>query len=283
MFSAHLALDPKEQFEVSCYKCLGCLHARSTAWAVKASCEISMHPQNCMLTITYDRANLPKGNTLRYRHVQLFLKSLRKHVWKTEGHCIRYLVCGEYGSNATKRPHYHMIIFNWEPDDLTFHHYSKGAQKFPMYESETVYRFWKKGDVFLNEANFETAKYLAKYVTKDHYAKIADDRYRNKEKPFVHSSTKPAIGIPFLEKWTSDIFPHDEVIINGRGYQAPLTFLNWLKKTDPLMFEHVKEQRIRKGKEQRSRSPEEFEHKRQQAKEDYMEYVANRHDANKRL
>ena len=51
--------------------------------------------------------------TLLYTDVQKFLKRLRK-AYKSK---LRYFIAGEYGEQ-TARPHYHMILYGWQPTDL---------------------------------------------------------------------------------------------------------------------------------------------------------------------
>lgn len=69
------------------------------------------------VTLTYDPEFLPRTNngfaTLNKSDVQKFIKRLRKTNEKKFGikTKIIYYVGGEYGSH-TKRPHYHLIIFN---------------------------------------------------------------------------------------------------------------------------------------------------------------------------
>ena len=50
---------------------------------------------------------------LLYTDVQKFLKRLRK-AYRGK---LRYFVAGEYGEQ-TARPHYHMILYGWQPTDL---------------------------------------------------------------------------------------------------------------------------------------------------------------------
>ena len=58
------------------------------------------------ITLTYNNENLPPGDELCKRDLQLFIKRLRK---VNPG--IRYFAIGEYGEEG-KRPHYHAVIFN---------------------------------------------------------------------------------------------------------------------------------------------------------------------------
>ncbi len=58
------------------------------------------------VTLTYKPEFLPSGGTLVLKHLQKYLKRLRKNT----GYPFRYLACGEYGDEKD-RPHYHLILF----------------------------------------------------------------------------------------------------------------------------------------------------------------------------
>lgn len=47
---------------------------------------------------------------LYYRDIQLFLKRLRKHIFKYYGEKIRFYIIGEYGTKSL-RPHWHLLLF----------------------------------------------------------------------------------------------------------------------------------------------------------------------------
>ena len=61
-----------------CGKCLDCRESRAKTWAVRLVHEASLYSKNCFITLTYDEAHYPKGGSLDRRHLQLFMKSLRK-------------------------------------------------------------------------------------------------------------------------------------------------------------------------------------------------------------
>lgn len=99
-----------------CGKCIGCRLEHSRKWAVRCVLEASCHAQNCFVTLTYADEHLPPDGSLCKRDLTLFLKRLRK---SRPGQKIRYFACGEYGERL-RRPHYHLILFNYLPDDMTF-------------------------------------------------------------------------------------------------------------------------------------------------------------------
>lgn len=164
--------DCVDQFIIPCGKCEACLLTRSRQWAERCMLESTLHDNNTFLTLTYDDEHLDivehldedtgeinRSATLCKRDLQLFLKRLRRSLDVP----IRFYAAGEYGS-STYRPHYHIIIFGWKPDDLVF--YKKSKTGFNLYNSPFLDSVWMHGYVVVGEFSMESASYVARYVTK---------------------------------------------------------------------------------------------------------------------
>lgn len=192
---------------VPCGKCVECRMKRAKEWAYRVTLESSLYLQNCMITLTYNEDNLPPGQTLSIRDYQLFLKRLRKHL---EPQRIRYFLCGEYGSK-NGRPHYHVIIFNYYPQDAYyFYTDQKGVD---LYRSPTIEKLWNKGFVTVGNVTFDTAKYCTLYMQKP----PTDGRL----KPFVRMSRRPGIGFGIVDpKWLQS----DKIYLNGKYIRLPRYF-----------------------------------------------------------
>lgn len=146
-------------------------------WQTRLTLERKEWVKACFITLTYNNENLPlneKGQpTLRKKDLQDFLKRLRYYhqgadEWTNPitGEIekpIRYFACGEYGPKGG-RPHYHICIFNYEPDDLKFYKLNKHGD--PIFKSKKLMNIWKHGFVTIEELNHETAGYCARYVQK---------------------------------------------------------------------------------------------------------------------
>jgi len=104
-----------------------------------------MHEFSSFVTLTYDEAFLPPGGNLVPKHLQDFLKRLRKNL---EPRQIRFFAVGEYGEN-TWRPHYHLAIFGLS-----------------VTESDIVKKSWRQGFVSLFELNKQTSRYISGYMVK---------------------------------------------------------------------------------------------------------------------
>lgn len=167
----------RKKIEIPCGKCLGCRLDHANAWATRMTIEAKTWKKNCFVTLTYNNENLPINHegepTLIKKHIQDFFKRLRYHhkgkeTWinpksEKKEEPIRYFCCGEYGPKGG-RPHYHVAIFNWEPDDLVFYKTNKHGDA--IFKSKTLQKIWGHGFVTVEEMNFNTAAYISRYVQK---------------------------------------------------------------------------------------------------------------------
>lgn len=211
----------REKIEVPCGHCLGCRLDHASMWATRLTMEAKTWQKCCFVTLTYNNPNLPIKNnkmTLKKKDLQDFLKRLRyyhkgKQEWvnpKTGEFekPIRYFACGEYGPKGG-RPHYHLAIFNWEPSDLKIYKQNKHGDN--SFTSTELQKIWGKGFVVVEELNFNTASYIARYVQKKagiepkkreytgEYEKIIKIDERN-GLPFEHYINKTKIEKSEIEK-----------------------------------------------------------------------------------
>lgn len=205
-----------------CGKCIECLNTYSTEFAVRCMLEAKEHQNNCFVTLTYNDDNLP--SELSKRDLQLFTKKLRFHLDKL-GVSIRVFQCGEYGEK-NGRPHYHMMIFGWCPDDLEFLYVTKKGEC--IYNSSFLASIWGNGFISVGEISFNSAKYCAKYMQKIVYSDI------NITKPFILSSRRPGIGgLPAtIDYIKGHCLETDKVYLNGTYYRIPTYYLKTLEKDE---------------------------------------------------
>lgn len=210
------------------------------------------------VTLTYDVDNIPDDWSLRKSDYRNWLKRLRKRVGS-----LRYYLVGEYGNVCCHgpvkdcqvcdvgRPHYHAILFGVDLPDLVFYGTSKGH---PIYTSELLDRSWKVGRCWIGAATFESAAYCARYVTKklngpareDWYQVVTPDgQYVRVEPEFSRMSLKPGIGAEWLDEFTNDVFPSDEVPVPGRGVfkKVPRYYEERYGKRSPEELERIKARR----------------------------------------
>ena len=130
-----------------------------------------MHEENCFLTLTYDEAHLPVGGSLDRRAFPLFMKRLRKRL---KGERVRYFHAGEYGADLG-RPHYHSCLFGFDFSDKVYWT-SRGG--FPVWRSSTLEALWPFGFSEIGSVTFESAAYVARYITKKMLGAGAEGAYK---------------------------------------------------------------------------------------------------------
>lgn len=200
--------------DIPCGQCVGCRLERSRQWAIRCIHEASLYDDNCFITLTYDPEHLPKDQSLKVEHFQLFMKRFRK---KYPNKKIRFFHCGEYGEN-TGRPHYHACIFNHDFEDKKRYKDVNGNR---LYTSETLETLWALGFCTVGALNFETAAYVARYIMKKVTGDKAEQHYQGRKPEYTTMSRNPGLGKPWLDKWKTDVYPHDYVIVNGKKVGVP--------------------------------------------------------------
>lgn len=133
-----------ENIPLPCGKCPPCVRKRVSGWSYRLVKEGERQMLSLFVTLTYSPEHMSKayGNitsnnmpTLNKKHVQKFFKRLRKitetrirnqikeqypNIKKSKikiNAGIRYYCAGEYGSDYS-RPHYHIILFGAEQQDV---------------------------------------------------------------------------------------------------------------------------------------------------------------------
>jgi len=166
------------------------------------------------VTLTYDDAHLyeiwqEKGcSTLVREHPQLFMKRLRKKL----GDGIRFYGCGEYGE-TTRRPHYHILLFNRDFDDKKF--YKKAPRGENLYTSALLEELWPFGFNVIGDVSFDSCAYVARYVTKKLTGEDTEWHYGGRLPEFPMMSRRPGIGSGYFEKYKDEIYAHDSIVVNG--------------------------------------------------------------------
>ena len=240
---------------VPCGKCIGCRLEYSRQWAIRCMHEASLYEHNCFVTLTYNDENLPEGGSLVKEHTQQFMKRLRaRYPFKK----IRFYGCGEYG-DENFRPHYHLLLFNHIFEDEKLHSYSD--TDFPLYTSEICENVWQKGFCPIGRVSFESAAYVARYVTKKLNPGITDESAREFEERYTTVDTdtgeifhvlpefsvmsrKPGIGKPWLAKYSREVYAYDSVIVNGQEVKPPKYYDDQIGEEK---IADVKYERVRKA------------------------------------
>lgn len=261
-----------------CGKCIGCRLDYSKEWAIRCTLEMQDHsPDECyFVTLTYDDDHVPysvartdtiehehsygfpsdspvwyetvdrpSNQTLDDRHLQLFIKSLRRNQEYHYGSTLRFFACGEYGGK-TYRPHYHLIIFGLKLSPPSAGCWQKHNRGYILWESDELEKIWKKGHVIVGRCTYETCGYVARYMLKKQKGNCGDEyRTLNILPPFSRMSRMPGIGSKYYDAHKEEILLSDEIylVTEKRGIKSkpPRFFDKQLSEEYPDIFEEVKD------------------------------------------
>lgn len=269
-----LMYNPKVML-IPCGQCIGCRIRQREDWTTRIELEARDYPkeQVWFITLTYDDDHVPgmivkTGEIMRkvqyawkpgekrpssvqillYEDIQKFLKRLRK-AYRGK---LRYFVAGEYGEQ-TARPHYHMILYGWEPTDLEnlykIHHNG-------YYNSKWLANLWGMGQVQIAQAVPETYRYVAGYVTKKMYeidGKKANEYYElGQTKPFACMSLKPGLGDHYYQEHKAEIWRQGYIqCTNGKQAQIPRYYEKQMEAENPQRLWRIKQNRQKNAIEQK--------------------------------
>ena len=226
--------------QLPCGQCMECRIAKAREWSIRLLHESFLHDRNCFVTLTYDPEHLPEDNSLHYDHIQNFLKRLRKYLFEKYGRLIRFYCCGEYGTKSM-RPHFHLIIFG---EDFSFDRKLWSVRNgFKLFRSDTLERFWTYGFSSIGSVSYDSVMYVARYVTKKITGNLAEFYYDGLKPEFSRMSRRPGIGHDFVERYSSDIYNFDEVVIGKLKLRPPKYYDKLFADAHPEDFVKVQDKR----------------------------------------
>ena len=257
----------KDIMLIPCGQCIGCRIRQREDWTTRIELEARDYPKDQVwfITLTYDDEHVPgmivkTGELVRpaqyvwkpgkrtpesvqilmYTDVQKFLKRLRK-AYRGK---LRYFVAGEYGEQ-TARPHYHMILYGWQPFDLKDLYKTR---KNGYYTSDWLSNIWEQGNVQIAQAVPETYRYVAGYVTKKMYeidGKKANVYYElGQPKPFACMSLKPGLGDKYYQQHKRKIWKQGYIqCTNGKHAQIPRYYEKQMEAENPERLWKIKQKR----------------------------------------
>lgn len=246
-FNPLKAVNSTNPINIPCGNCTGCRIDRVDQWATRCYHESQMHEHNSFLTLTYSNDHLPDDYGVSVRTFQLFMKRLRFEIFPTK---IRYFGCGEYGEQ-TLRPHYHALIFGYAFPDREFH--STTTQGDRLYSSTLLSKAWPYGNALIGDVTIKSAGYVAGYCMKKITGDLAASHYlrthprtglvNQVEPEFALQSSRPGIGAAWFERFKSDAFPSDFVVVDGRQKPVPRYYVKKLTEEETAQLD---KQRLRR-------------------------------------
>lgn len=241
-----------------CGQCIGCRLERSRQWAMRCLHESSLYSRNAFITLTYDNGHLPEDGSVDVSVFQRFMKRLRRSnvgcdkVVSKDGkvtYPIRFFHCGEYGEKLG-RPHYHACLFNFDFADKYLWIVKNG---FRLYRSAELEKLWANGHCLIGDVTFDSAAYVARYIMKKITGDKSDLHYVNKDTGVIRNSEyttmsrRPGIGKGWFNKFTSDVYPDDFVVVNGVKTRPPKYYDALYEVLNSVDFARIKADRVVKA------------------------------------
>lgn len=221
------------ELQLPCGKCIGCTSSRASMWALRCYHESLMHERNSFVTLTYDDEHIPPDHSLVLRHWQLFRKKLYEQIGP-----FRFFMGAEYGGR-TLRPHYHFLLFGEDFSvDRTLLKRTEGR---PLWTSPLLERTWGNGNVSLGLVTPETCAYVTKYCVKKQRSLHSRVERVDSETgevwtvipEFQTMSRRPGLGARWFERYATDVYPSDQVVMAGRTHRPPRFYDERLRSLPP--------------------------------------------------
>lgn len=233
------------EIKLPCGKCPECMKDYYTQWATRGERELLHWESSLFITLTYDDDHLPKDRSLDKKHVQDFIKRVKKRFNSSLENPIRQIYCGEYGSK-TLRPHYHVILFNLDLEDKRKHYKSESGHQ--VFTSRTLSDLWKKGNAEFGYSTPASIAYLFKYILKKKTRKekskpltleLPEGCY-DVQHEFIEASRNPGIGAFSRE---SSAIRRGFLTVNGVKKKLPKYYTEHLRKVDPELHAILTDQK----------------------------------------
>lgn len=235
-------------FPFPCGKCIECRAEMGSTKAVRCVHEAMLHDENCFVTLTYDSRYLTSPR-LQIEHIQKFIKRLRARYNREIG----VVWTGEYGDEK-KRPHWHLLLFNWSPPSPEFLYTSdlgdnvftskmlgfRNQEEIDEYQKNTKHKsfkkmLWKYGKAEFGALTYKSASYVCRYALKKLIHGFDQDHDYH---PIHNFRNRNAIGKKWLEKYWREMLAVGAVVLpDGAGqHSIPRYYLDWLKREQPEAF-----------------------------------------------
>lgn len=240
-FNPTKALIEGSSFSLPCGGCIGCKIDRSREWATRCYHEAQMHRENTFITLTYANEHLPPDYGVHVRVWQLFMKRLRKSLHAN----VRFFASGEYTDGPNFRPHYHALIFGYQFPDLVHWTTRRGNR---LYTSKSLERLWPYGHCTVGNVTHQSSGYVARYVMKKqngdndytaaHYTRIhpITGKVHTVKREFCVQSRKPGLGTSWFQKYKSDAFPSDFIVVDGKKHSVPKFYTKKLEEEEAELY-----------------------------------------------
>lgn len=113
-----------------------------------------------------------------------------------------------------------------------------------LFCSDLIDSKWKKGFAPVGMVEWDSIGYVARYSLKKRYGAAGDVFYGERPREFATMSRRPGVGRSYFEKYYQEMYPRDEVMVNGKLRRPPVRYDHWLKGVDYDLFEKVQAKRL---------------------------------------
>jgi hypothetical protein len=154
-------------------------------------------------------------------------------------------------------------LFGFDFPDKELWKVSNGQR---LYTSQILNDIWGQGYCVIGDVTFESAAYVARYIMKKVTGKKVDklsdfeltngDIIKKRhyelfdfetgeiieiEPEYTTMSRRPGIGSDWFDKYSSDVYPHDFVVVNGKKVRPPKFYDTKYFELNPDEFESIKD------------------------------------------
>ncbi len=228
-----------------CGNCLGCRANQARDWAFRIMHETQEHESSWFVTLTYANERMPENGSLDPEDLRTFVKTLRRQ----QKEKLSYYACGEYGE-TTQRPHYHSVLYGPRLLDKSP---LRNNGNYPVWRSPTLESCWPHGHSEISTVTTGSASYVAGYVRKKISKRAKPEAYTRVDpetgelvelkQEFSRMSRRPAIAKRWIEKYWTDVYPNDYVVMQGKEFKPPRYYDKWMEIHQPEIMIDVKMER----------------------------------------
>lgn len=232
-FDKYQSMPGLEPFSIPCRKCLPCRLNTGREKSIRAWHEYQTTNKGIFLTLTYSDEHLESPRLIP-EHFSTFMTRLRSWLLYNEPETkVDRMVTGEYGEK-NKRPHWHAILFNWEPPDKKFKCRTDRGDY--LYTSEIISSLWEKGLHDFGDVTIDSASYIARYAAK----KLVHGRDQDHDfHPYHKTPALRGMGRSWIEKNYKHVFQNGFIVLpNGELSKIPRYYIDWAKKHVPETYKY---------------------------------------------
>ena len=213
----------------ACGKCAMCRRKKAFEWKVRARHELietegnkaiyftmTYRPEDLRITAKVKEVKKDKLGTIWREDVNKFIDRMKIKYGK-----FRYMYCAEYGP-VTWRPHYHMIIFGIDVNEIS---------------REEIEERWKLGHV--DKSELYVTDYCIQYVVgyiskklKNGAKKVNSYKGNNRQEPYMASS--PGLGQKWCDKNVEEWSKTLKIGYEGAQVSVPRYYIKRIKNREGI-------------------------------------------------